>query len=127
MRIFKNKDFNKWAKKQKIKDGDLIDAIDEMNNGLYEASLGGEIYKKRLAYSNKSKQKGARTILAFRIKKIAFFVYGFSKNEKDNITSGEENALKLLASIYLNFNENEIKNAINTGKLIEVKNEKIDT
>ena len=79
MRIFKNKEFHKWTKKQSIKDSSLQKAVQEMNDGLYDANLGGGIYKKRIAYGGKGKRGGVRTILAFQIGKKAFFIYGFAK------------------------------------------------
>lgn len=127
MLVYKNKDFKKWAKKQGIKDSDLLKAISEMNDGLFDANLGTNVYKKRLAYGSKGKRGGVRTILAFRLNEKAFFIYGFAKNEIENITEKDVEALKIYAKMYLNFNDNEIETAIRIGDLVEVKDEKINT
>lgn len=122
--ILKNKFFTHWAKKLKISDSVLIDTMNEMISGLYEANLGGHIYKKRIPIGNKGKSGGARTIIAYKSNEKAIFLYGFSKNEKPNITKKEEEALKILAKIYFNYNAGQLYKAINAGELIEVKYEK---
>jgi hypothetical protein len=128
MRILKNKPFSQWAKKLKISDVTLITAIHEMTHGLYEANLGGHVYKKRLPLGHKGKSGGKRTIIAFKVGDKAIFAYGFSKGEKSNITKKEEENLKDLAKIYFGYDENQIKKAIKAGVLIEVQtNEKINS
>jgi len=126
MRVLKTKAFSQWAKKLKISDAILLTAINEMQYGLYEANLGDYIYKKRLALGHKGKSAGARTIIAFKSGDKAFFIYGFSKSEKSNISQKEEDALKDLAKIYFNYDEEQLKKAIKAGILIEVRpNEKV--
>lgn len=128
MRILKNKSFSQWAKKLKITDKTLVTAIDEMTNGLYEANLGGHIYKKRLPLGHKGKSGGARTIIAFKVNDKAIFIYGFSKGHKSNITKNEEEGLKDLTKIYFGYDENQINKVIKAGVLIEVHtNEKINS
>ncbi|HEU5280737.1 MAG TPA: type II toxin-antitoxin system RelE/ParE family toxin [Gammaproteobacteria bacterium] len=121
MAIFKNKFFAQWAEKQGLLDEDLVFAVDEMINGLYEANLGGHVFKKRLSFGGKSKRDGARTIIAFKLDCRCFFIYGFSKSKKDNITKKELAALKALAKLYLSYDKNELKKAINAYELVEVK------
>ncbi|HLB43467.1 MAG: hypothetical protein A3F13_07195 [Gammaproteobacteria bacterium RIFCSPHIGHO2_12_FULL_40_19] len=127
MRVFKNNEFKKWSKKQGIEDKDLLRAVREMNDGLYDANLGGSVYKKRLAYGGKGKRGGVRTILAFRVRDKAFFMYGFSKNKLANITEKDEVALKALAEVYLNLTNKQLNAAVDAGNLMEVKHEKIDS
>ena len=128
MRILKNKPFSQWAKKLKMTDKILATAVNEMANGLYEASLGGHIYKKRLPLGHKGKSGGARTIAAFKVNDKAIFIYGFSKGDKSNITKKEEDGLKDLAKVYFGYNEDQINMAIKSGVLIEVHtNEKINS
>jgi hypothetical protein len=54
-------------------------------------------------------------------------IYGFSKNKLSNINNKELEALKRLASVYLGFTQKQINIAIDSGDLIEVQNEKINT
>ena len=51
---------------------------------------------------------------------MLFFLYGFEKNERNNITVQEEKAYRLLASALLKFNSNDINIRIKEGSLIEV-------
>jgi|TARA_R110000796_G_scaffold88164_6_gene189814 hypothetical protein len=41
MQVFKNKAFSKWALKEGLGDEVLLAAIDEINQGLVDADLGG--------------------------------------------------------------------------------------
>jgi hypothetical protein len=45
-RIFKTKLFSKLTNKYEITDYDLSKAVQEIQAGLYEADLGGNVYKK---------------------------------------------------------------------------------
>lgn len=120
MDIFKGVDFHNWCEKYGIPDEILINAIKEMNQGAYEASLGGNIYKKRIPLGNKGKSGGARTVLAFKINNKAFFIYGFAKNKRDNVDENELKALKKMAKIYLGLSDEELITAVQLGKLIRV-------
>jgi hypothetical protein len=120
MRIFKDRQFNKWASKEGITDKLLRVAVAEMEEGLVDADLGGNVYKKRVALQGRGKRGGARTLLAYRIGKKAFFMYGFAKNELDNIDSKELKALKQLAAIQLGWNEEQLALALQHEKLFEV-------
>ena len=55
-RIFKTKLFSKLTNKYEITDYDLSKAVQEIQAGLYEADLGGNVYKKRVAIG-KSRQE----------------------------------------------------------------------
>ena len=121
MLILKSRLFAQWANELKIADSILIDVIDDMAKGLYEANLGGHIFKKRISIGHRGKRGGARTIIAFKVHEKAIFMYGFSKNKKGNITKKEEEAFKALAKNYFNYNDNQIRQAIKEGKLVEVK------
>lgn len=120
MRIFKNKAFNKWAMEQRVKDSTLIKAIEEMEQGSYEASLGGSIYKKRIPLDGRGKRGGARVIVAFKLNEMIIFIYGFPKNQKDNITDKEKDALQALAKVYFSYSNKQLDLLINTGTFIEV-------
>lgn len=121
MRIFKNKPFDRWTIEVKLSDDDLKEAVKEISNGLYEANLGGSIYKKRIALQGRGKSGGGRTIVAFKTDKHTFFIYGFAKNERATISEQEEIALKKLAKIYFGFSDAQLSQAIQAGQLVEVK------
>ena len=47
MEVYKGTEFSRWASKYNISDEMLVEAIEEMRHGLYEANLGGNVYKKK--------------------------------------------------------------------------------
>src|SRR3989338_4597375 len=51
----------------------LINAIDEITRGLFDANLGGHIYKKRISIGSKGKRGGARTIIAYKAHNKSLF------------------------------------------------------
>lgn len=60
-----------------------------MENDLYEANLGGDVYKKRVAHNNKGKRGGARTLVTFKKGNNTFFMYGFANSKQDLDNAGE--------------------------------------
>ncbi len=121
MRIFKSKWFNKWAEKEGLTDKALAEAITEMEDGLNDGELGGHVYKKRAAIQGQGKRGGLRTIIAFKVDDKSFFMFGFAKNQKDNIDKKELKALKLMAKDLLSYLDKQLKQAIKANELIEVK------
>ena len=85
MQIFQTKWFARWAAKEGLPDEALRQAVAEINDGLIDADLGGNVIKKRVAIAGRGKSGRLRTILAFRLKNKAFFLYGYAKNQRDNI------------------------------------------
>ncbi|NLR74176.1 type II toxin-antitoxin system RelE/ParE family toxin [Leeia aquatica] len=120
MHIYKTRSFEKWAGKEGLTDAALAAAVAEMENGLIDADLGGHVVKKRIALPGRGKSGGARTLLAYRTQDRAFFVYGFAKNERDNIDSQELKALKRLATIMLSWTATQLAHAVQQGKLLPV-------
>lgn len=120
MKIYKHRNFAKWAKTEGLTDSRLRESIVEMNDGLFDANLGSGLYKKRIAIDGKGKSDGFRTLLAFRKKDKAFFIYGFKKNERDNILLHEKEVYKNLAKEYLNLNQTLLNKMIKAKILIEV-------
>lgn len=120
MNIYKTRQFKKWADKENLHDRILASAVTEMESGLIDADLGGHVVKKRVAMPGRGKSGGARTLLAYRFGDSAFFVYGFAKNERDNIDDKELRSLKSLAAILLGWTQSQLDHAIKEGKLIKV-------
>jgi len=48
------------------------------------------------------------------------FLYGFAKNERDNINKKEQEALNEYAKMYMALSAAAIKKVVNLGELIEV-------
>ncbi len=124
-RIFKNKRFCRFARKEGIEDADVCEAISNADKGLIDADLGGGLIKQRIAGSNKGKSGGYRSIILFRSSDKAFFVYGFAKSERDNIKKDELIGFKDLADEMFGYGESALAKALKSGAIVEVKcNEK---
>lgn len=121
MKIFKVKAFARWAKNEGISDKILIKVVAEMQKGLIEANLGGGVCKKRIAIGGRGKSAGARTIVAFKSDKNTFFLFGFLKNEQENIDKKELQALKAFADKLFELRDDQLKVLVKNGDLFEVK------
>ena len=119
-RVFKTRYFSRWMRKTELTDQALCTAIDEMTQGLFDADLGGGVIKKRVGLSGRGKRGGARTLIATNKENRWFFVYGFEKNERANISDGELEALKDLAEQLLVRTGKQLTEALNDGTLSEI-------
>jgi hypothetical protein len=128
MRIFKTKGFQQWVAKEGLSDQSLRSAVLEMNKGLVDANLGGNVFKKRIAMQGRGKRAGARTLVAFRQEEKIFFIYGFAKNQKSNVSRNELDTLKKLASHLLSNSDAVLKTMVFDNELIEVEfDERLNT
>lgn len=114
------KSFSKWAKKQNIPPEELAKAIREIEDGNFEADLGGHVFKKRIRFQGKGKSGSGRTIVCYKREDRIIFVHGFAKNEKSNLTIKEFNAFKELAKILFGLSSEQLRIAIKNGDFIEV-------
>ena len=121
MKKLMTKHFAKWAKKQNIPYTELANALNEVENGIYETNLGGHIIKKRIRFQGRGKSGSGRTIICYKHADRAFFVHGFAKNEKSNLSSKELHAFKELAKVLLSLTNEKLNIAIKKGNFIEVK------
>ncbi len=120
MKIFKNAWFGRFARKQKISDDVLWDAVDRAERGQIDADLGGGVIKQRIARPGGGKSKGYRSILLLRQGERAFFVYGFPKSELYNIREDEEESFKKMAKQVLTMADEQLNQLIENGQFEEV-------
>ncbi len=121
MRIFKHRHFQQWAKSENLKSEELKKAVEEIESGLHDGNLGGGLYKKRVAMPGQGKRGSCRTLLAFKQEERAFFVYGYAKNAKANISEKERVVYKELAKTLLSLDEKTLDLLLKMGDLSEVK------
>jgi hypothetical protein len=121
VRVFKTKAFDRFATRERIGDAELYDSIAAANAGRVDADLGGGVIKQRIARSGQGKSGGFRTIVLFQKGQIAFFVYGFAKNERDNIRGDELRAFRALAKEMLSYEDGALEAATRNGTLKEIK------
>lgn len=101
-------------------------AVSEMENGLIDAELGGGVVKKRVPLPGRGKSGGARTLLATNKESLWFFVFGFEKNERANVSPGELEALKALAADLLKLSSAELDSQVGREALQEICNDHQD-
>ena len=123
MRIFKAKTFARFAKRERITDVSLCEAIARAERGLLDADMGGGLIELRVARSGQGKRGGYRMLIAFRSKLRAIFLFGFAKSELDNINDDQLATLRETAALWLAANAQKIERAIEDGLLIEVRDD----
>ena len=80
-----------------------------------------KVYKQRVALSGTGKSGGARTIVAYQDGNNLFFMDGFTKGEKENLTPAEKVALQNAATVYLALGTTDLYKAVKAKKLTEIK------
>ena len=108
-------------KREGLADSDLHDALAEMQNGLVDARLGGGLVKKRIARAGQGKSGGYRVLVASHFGERWVFMYGFAKNERDNIDDDELKLMKRIAVTFLGLNDSDVRKALAAGELQEIK------
>lgn len=121
MRIFKNQWVTKFAKKHKISDSELLEAVERADNGLIDADLGGGVIKQRIARQGQGRSGGYRSLIFFKRGERAFFMTAFAKNDRENITDKELAELKKAAAIILAMTETDIEQAKSNGTFTEIQ------
>ncbi|SCX32189.1 hypothetical protein DSM25558_5406 [Agrobacterium sp. DSM 25558] len=121
MRIFKSSRFHKFARKEKITDKMLCDAVDGVERGLIDADLGGGLIKQRVARPGAGKSGGYRTLIFFRTQTRAVFAFGFAKSEMENLDDNEEAVFKKAAKLVLGFSDDQMNAEVEAGRMLEVR------
>jgi hypothetical protein len=122
-RVFKTRHFARWMRKSELTDAALCEAVAEMVAGLIDADLGRDVVKKRVALPGRGKRGGARTLVATHKAHRWFFVFGFEKNERANVTPTELDALQMLAGSLLGLTAMQLDSAVEDGTLQEICND----
>ena len=120
MRLFKTKWFMRYARQERLDDHSLCDAIERAERGLVDADLGSGIIKQRGARTGQGRSGGYRLLIAYCSGKLAVFLYGFAKSERDNIESDELETLKEIGAAWLEAKKERLEYAIKEGILKEV-------
>jgi len=122
VRIFKTKLFAKFARRERIADASLSEAIERAVRGLVDADLGGGVIKQRVARRGQGRSGGYRTLIAYQSGDFAVFLFGFAKSDRENIDDDELEVLQTTAHQWLADASKIIRDA-RAGILIEVKDD----
>ena len=123
MRLFKTKWFVRYARRERLNDQNLRDAIGRAERGLVDADLGGGIIKQRVARTGAGRSGGFRLLIAYRSGNRAVFLYGFAKSEQDNIGADDMETLREIGAAWLAAKKERLEHAIKEGLLKEFDNE----
>jgi len=123
LRIFKTRHFSRWQRKTALTDDLLNTAVVEMCSGLIDADLGAGVVKKRIALPGRGKRGSTRTLVATNKDNRWFFVFGFEKNARANISETELDALQTLARELLARTPIQLDIAVKDGTLQEILDE----
>lgn len=107
-------------RKTGLSDAALCEAVAEMSQGLIGAELGGGVVKKRVPLPGRGKSGGARTLVATNRGDRWFFLYGFAKNERDNLPADELEALQRVAADLLRLSPADLSAGVEAGALQEI-------
>ena len=120
VRIFKTRALARFAKREAISDESLVAAIETAKRGLIDADLGGGLIKQRVARPGQGKRGGFRMLIGFRSDR-AIFLFGFAKNERENIDDKQLTTLREIVASWFAADDKKIAQALKDGLLIEVK------
>ncbi len=110
-------------RKTGLSDAALCKAAAEMQQGLIDADLGGGVMKKRVPMPGRGKSGGARTLVATNKGDLWFFVFGFEKSERANISPQELDALQAIAADLLQLTAKDLDVQVETNALQEICHE----
>jgi hypothetical protein len=123
VRIFKTRALARFTKREAISDESLVVAIETAKRGLIDADLGGGLIKQRVARPGQGKRGGFRMLIGFRSDR-AIFLFGFAKNERENIDDKQLTTLREIVASWFAADDKKIAQALKDGLLIEVKHGK---
>jgi len=112
VRVFKTKWFAGFARGERIRDEALCEAIERAERGLVDADLGGGLLKQRVARPGQGRRGGYRVIVAYQPGRLALFLYGFAKNERDNIKGNEVASFREIAADWFEKDDTQLQQAI---------------
>ena len=122
-RVFKTRHFIRWMRKTELSDLMLCNSVSEMMQGLIEADMGGFVVKKRIALPGRGKSGSTRTLIATNKGNRWFFLFGFEKNERANVSAKELEALQEIAIDLLKHSIVELDVLVASNYLLEICND----
>ena len=123
MRIFKTKMFARFARRERISDASLCEAVRRAELGLLDAQLGGGVIKQRVARPGQGRSGRYRVLIAYRPLTLSVFLYGFAKSERDNVDNDELATLRDIAKGWFQADVNTLTRAIADGLIQELMND----
>jgi hypothetical protein len=112
-RAFNTAWISKAARKARIEDGELCEALQEVMKGQAD-DLGGGVFKKRL---NKNRH---RSIILAKGGRYWIYEYLFAKKDRANVEDDELEDFRILAKSYATLTEKQVSRLLEEKDLTEI-------
>jgi len=83
--------------------------------------MGNHLFKVRVKREHNGKSSGYRTIIVYQKNDRAIFLYGFGKNDKENISKTELQYFKKLANDFLALDIAQLENFVDKKILFDLE------
>jgi hypothetical protein len=116
------KSFSRFARRERISDASLREAVARAARGLVDADLGGGVIKQRVARPGQGRSGGFRVLIAYRAATRSVFLFGFAKNARGNVEDDELVTAQEIARLWLDADHKALARALTEGIIQEVTN-----
>lgn len=123
MRVFLTKWMSRYVRREGIPLTSIVEAVARAERGLIDADLGGSVIKQRVARAGKGRSGGYRTIIAYRRRARAIFVFGFAKSRHENLDRDDLQSARQIGAIWLSADAKTIARGVENGELEEIRDE----
>jgi hypothetical protein len=121
LQVYKTKGFARFARRQRLEDAALCEAISRAERGLIDADLGGGVIKQRIPRPGQGRSGGFRTILFYWKNDRAVFVDGFAKSHQDDIDIDDLEKFRKLSAVFSSYDAEQVGQLVKAGAWIEVQ------
>jgi hypothetical protein len=112
--FFLTKEFARLARRSRLADDQLREAVNRAEAGTLDADLGGGLVKQRVAQPGKGRSGGFRTVIAYRRGKRAIFLHLFAKARQANLGPAELETYQNLAKAYDRLSDDDLDTLVAT-------------
>jgi len=98
-----------------------LNIVDQLEAGQPDADLGGGVFKMRIARSGEGKSGGYRVVVFFKSEERTFYVHGFAKSDRANISKKELVSAKKQAKTLFAMTDTQIQTALKEKVFEEIR------
>jgi len=124
MRLFKTKEFARSARKERVSDKDLTEAVERAEAGLIDGVIGKFLIKQRIARPGQGRRGGHRAIIVHVRGELALMLHLFPKNAKGNLTRAEEDVYREAAKHVAELDDANVEALVEAKEWIEIEHGK---
>jgi len=106
--FFLTKEFARLARRSRLADDQLREAVDRAEAGIVDADLGSGLVKQRIPQPGQGRSGGFRSVLAYRRGERAIFLHLFAKARQANLGPAELEIYQKLAKRYDQLTDQEL-------------------